>query len=237
MQKNILILSACLALGLSASKTEEVTYIGQAKLGGNNIYTEKHHEFYENNKHTYTVTDYLNSTGKVIVNRKADFSKNRIGPDYELKDLRNGHYENVKQVSPTSYHIIYKKNQNESTREKTVELPKGTVIESGINYLVKDRWSEIQQGKTISFNFAVAARLTYYGFNLTSQGECLVNGLKVVRIKMEPDNFLLQKMVDPIVMCFDPKTKRMVSYEGISNIRDDNSHTMVVKILYPELGP
>jgi hypothetical protein len=43
---------------------------------------------------------------------------------------------------------------------------------------------------------------------------------------------LLKVFVDPILLTYDKKTKRLLSFEGMSNIDDSREKSQVVKIIY-----
>ncbi|MDF2455361.1 MAG: hypothetical protein K0R51_1354 [Cytophagaceae bacterium] len=55
--------------------------------------------------------------------------------------------------------------------------------------------------------------------------------------KMEPDNYMLRKLVDPIRVTYKVSTKRIIKYEGLSNINDKKGKSYLVKIMYPKVGP
>ena len=55
--------------------------------------------------------------------------------------------------------------------------------------------------------------------------------------RMEPANYILRQIMDPIVLTYEKSTKRLIKYEGISNLNDNKGKRYIVSIVYPEMGP
>lgn len=93
------------------------------------------------------------------------------------------------------------------------------------------------KGDDIHFNFVVPERLDYYSFRLVKQSEIVYLGKPSVILRMEPSNYILRQILDPIVLTYEKSTKRLIKYEGISNISDGKGKRYIVSILYPQMGP
>ena len=127
----------------------------------------------------------------------------------------------------------FRKSKKESLKTKSIDVPSNLVVDGGFNYYIKTNWSELVAGTTKVFNFAVPSQLDYYAFRLQKDAQL---GDEIV-FKMAPDSYLLRKLVDPIKVTYKISTKRMVKYEGLSNINDKKGKSYVVRIMYPKVGP
>lgn len=215
-------------------KEKYISYQGIARdLKSNKFYyTEEHTETLERDVLKETIIQYKDSTGIIIAKKSIDYSGNKVTPAFEQNDYRDGYTEGV---SYSSNKLVFKfrKNKNESIKTKSIEIPENLVVDGGFNYYIKGNWIELAAGKTKVFNFAVPSQLDYFAFRLYKDSQ---QNDEIV-FKMEPDSYLLRKLVDPIRVTYKMSTKRIVKYEGLSNINDKKGKSYLVKIMYPKVGP
>jgi len=112
-----------------------------------------------------------------------------------------------------------------------------TVVDAGFNNFIQTFWDSLQTGTKLSVNFAVPSKLDTYGFRVYRDGATTVNGRPAVRVKCDIDNFIIRLFLDPITLTYDEEAKRLVSYEGISNISNEKGENYFVRITYHPYGP
>jgi hypothetical protein len=227
---------ACMAM--KPDTTNKKLYTGSAfdVKTSKNIYTEEHQEIIEARKHTLTITTYKDNKGKAIAKRLLDFSRSNTCPDFKLEDNRLGYLEGA-EVNGKSVKVYFRIKSTTPLKEKVLTIPEPFVIDGGFNYYLKSNWDEMMKGKILSFNFVVPVRLDYYKFRVRKIKETTAQGKKAVVVNLEPDNFIIRKLVDPIVITYDIESKRILVYEGISNINNDEGQNYVARLVYPNLGP
>ena len=215
-------------------KEEYLTYRGIATdLRSNKFYyVEEHKEITENHVLKETVIQYKDSAGAVMAKKVIDYSENKVTPAFEQTDYRDGYTEGVSFVGKKLI-FKYRKNKSESLKSKTISSPDNLVVDGGFNYYIKGNWEKLTAGETMVFNFAVPSQLDYFSFRLYKESE----QKDAVVFRMEPDNFLLRKLVDHIRVTYKMSTKRIIKYEGLSNINDIKGKSYLVKIMYPKVGP
>ncbi|HSZ72702.1 MAG TPA: hypothetical protein VK750_08490, partial [Cytophagaceae bacterium] len=211
-----------------------LTYKGIATdLKSNRFYyVEEHKEITEHHVLKETVIQYRDSVGAIIAKKVINYSENKVTPSFEQNDYRDGYTEGV---SFNNHKLVFKfrKNKTEKVKTKFIDVPENLVVDGGFNYYIKNNWKKLTNGETLVFNFAVPSQLDYFSFRLYKESETT----DVVVFKMEPDNFLLRKLVDPIHVTYKVSTKRILKYEGLSNINDKRGKSYLVKIMYPKVGP
>ena len=200
------------------------------------LYKENHEEFFEKGKHISTTTIFKNSSDVIIASRTIDFLKGYTTPSFRLSDNRDGSIEGA-ELRNDSVVLYSKKNARSKLAYKTLKVPSPFVIDGGFNYFIKNNWDLLSKGNVISFNFVVPALLDYYKFRISKTGETVISLKKAMVIKLEPDNFILRSIVNPIIITYDLKTKRIITYEGISNISDEKGNNYIAKLIYPQTGP
>ncbi len=215
-------------------KEEYLTYKGIARdLNSNQFYyLEEHKETLEHHILMQTLIQYKDSAGTLIAKKVVDYSVNKVTPSFEQNDFRDGYTEGV---SFEGNKLIFKlrKNKKETLKTKSVDIPQNLVVDGGFNCYIKNNWEKLVAGDTKVFNLALPSQLDYFSFRLYKDSE---SNDEIV-FKMEPDNFVLRKLVDPIRVTYKISTRRMIKYEGLSNINDNKGKSYLVKIMYPKVGP
>ena len=215
-----------------AFKTE--SYVGYAYKEGvkTPVYTEKFTEKIVDGKPTETSTKYYDANNKLIAHRTLNFSKSTFTPDFKTEDLRTGYIEGA-EASGKKYRLFVRENNESNLKEKIITIPEPAVIDGGFNQYIKANWSALEKGKTLVFNFAVASRLDYYKMRAVK----ISATEKTMKVKIEPERRILRLLASPIVVNYDIQTKRILSYEGISNISDEHGDNFMIKLVYPDKGP
>ncbi|MDD2565065.1 MAG: hypothetical protein PHU27_12700 [Salinivirgaceae bacterium] len=238
--KTLLILSTMLYMteNPSINVAKPTSFNGFAKEVSTHklLYEEVHTEIYSADKHNKTETKFLDENKKIIASRILDFSNSMISPQYSLEDHRTGAYEAVTNRSG-KFLIQYKENRDAETISESITVPDPAVVDGGFNYFVKSKWNQLMQGETVGFNYISTARQEYYRFQLTIDKSSSNRSSNLVLVKMEPTNYFLRALLDPIYITYNKNTRRIVQYSGISNIKDKEGKTQVAVLTYPTVGP
>jgi hypothetical protein len=232
------IISCVLISAKSLSESSGLEYSGNAYdlKSGELYYTEEHQEIWEDDTHSATIILYKNPEGKTIAKKELDFKTGHLTPSFIQTDFRDGYMEGV-EVSEHSVKVLYRKSSKHDLETVALEVPPPVVVDGGFNYFVKQNWPALLEGKTLPFNFVVPAEQDYYSFQLSKIKEVEYKGVRAAFFKMELKNFILRQLVPPIMLTYNVETKRLLKYEGISNINNAKGKSYFVKIIYPETGP
>lgn len=203
---------------------------------GKLYYTEEHEEIRKDITHTFTIISYKNPEGEIIAKKKLDFKTGYLTPSFIQNDFRDGYLEGA-EVAGKYVKVMYRKSSKHEMKTTSLEVPPPFVVDGGFNYFVKENWEALIHDKTLNFNFVVPAEQDYFSFRLKKVKETDYKGKQAVIYKMELDNFILRRLVPPIILTYDTDTKRLLKYEGISNINNPKGKSYFVKIVYPKVGP
>lgn len=154
------------------------------------------------------VVEYEDPAGELIARKVVDYQRSLHSPSLQVQDLRQG----------TTVSI-----EGDSREE--------VVIDAGFDNYVRLRWDDLMGGMTVRFPFLVVGR---------------EKPLKMTASKMEPaacpaqrmcfrvalDNWLLGKLLTPIRLEYDADNRRLLQFEGVSNIRDVDGKSQRVRIDY-----
>lgn len=195
-------------------------------------YVEEHKELLSQHQLVETIIQYKDAAGEIIAKKVIDYSENKITPSFEQQDYRDGYVEGITYQGDKLV-FKYRKSSSDKLKTKTISKPADLVVDGGFNYYIKAHWDELLVGQSMVFNFAVPSQLDYFSFRLYKES----NQSDAVVFRMEPDNFILRNLVDPIRVTYKKSTKRILKYEGLSNINDRGGKSYLVKIMYPKVGP
>jgi hypothetical protein len=196
------------------------------------IYTEAFTDKFVDGKHTETVTLYYNSDKKLIAKRTLDFSDSPYAPDFQTEDLRTGFMEGA-EVKGKKVRLFVRKGRDAKLEEKTLDVPQPVVIDGGFNQYIKSNWDAVDKGETLVFYFTVPNRLDYFKLRATKVSSTDTE----MTIKIAPDRTVVRWIASEIIVKYNKETKRIVSYQGKSNIQDESGSNPDVKLLYPKKGP
>jgi len=101
------------------------------------------------------------------------------------------------------------------TRKNTEPLQPNTLISDTIYPFILDHWEELSQGGQVKFHFVSLDPAATFNFRLVRDSTSVWQGRPVLRIKMEPANFLLAHWIKPIFFDLEKAAPhRIFSYTG-----------------------
>jgi hypothetical protein len=232
--KPLLLVFSLILTPLRGPEISSEKYTGYAyeENGDQLLYTEEFTDHFIDGQHIETLTDYFTPDHKKIAKRLLDFRRSKFAPDFKTEDLRSGYLEGAEIVGD-KVRLFNRKNKNSELNEKTLTIPQPVVVDGGFNQFIKANWVTLEKGEIITFHFAIPARLDYFTLR-AMRVESTSNEMKV---KVEPDKTLIRMLASPIVVRYSKDTRRILSYEGQSNISDEKGNNFIMRLVYPKKGP
>ncbi|MEO5979918.1 MAG: hypothetical protein ABIS36_24385 [Chryseolinea sp.] len=227
----IVLVSSLIAFAFAAASNVN-SYNGYAYEKGKKIYTESFTEKFVDGKQTEMVTLYYSNDKKLIAKRTLDYTRSLFTPDFITEDLRTGFMEGA-EMKGKKVRLFFRKDKDSKLEEKTLEIPQPMIVDGGFNQYIKSNWDKLKDGKMLTFYFTVSNKLDY--FKLRASKVRLTD--KEMSVRIEPDRSVIRWISSPIVVKYDVETRRIVSYEGKSNIQDENGSNPVIRLEYPKKGP
>lgn len=115
--------------------------------------------------------------------------------------------------------------------QRALDAPADAIVDAGFDRFIERHWDELFEGKVFKQPFLVPSRLAFYDFRIRRDAQ-RENDAGVAFV-MEVDSALLRLFVSPIVVRYHPVTRALMSYEGISNMRDEAGENYNVLIRFP----
>jgi hypothetical protein len=201
---------------------ETYKYQGVARdKEGKFLYKETHLEKWQAGEIISTVTRYFNQEDKEIAILSNDFTKSVSFPEFSFKNHEDLHEHGV--VFKDRQYEMYMINDGE--KKTKVYKPKDeSVTGQGFHFSLVKKLDMLKLSDTGVFDFVIPGRLTSYKFAY----KVIKKTESEMTIKVSINNFFLRMIAPSMQLRYNSKTKRLIDYEGLSNIYQKQS----VKIVY-----
>jgi len=190
---------------------------------GSVAYVETHEVRISGGSVTSAETRYDHPDGRTIARLVSAYAPGSFAPDYEFQDLRTGAREAVRR-DPNGVRL------QDGDRDRLLPLPVDVplVAGQGLDRYARAHLDELARGEVLEVSLALPGRLDAFGFRL--RGEKLASGL--VRVRFEPTSFFLRILAPSLEGEYDPETRRLVRYVGVSNVAGADGSPQKVEIAY-----
>ena len=191
-------------------------------------YVETHEVRVSGGRVTSAETRYDHPDGRTIARLSSAYAPGSFAPDYEFRDLRTGALEAVRR-GPDGVRL------QDGDRAKVLPLPDDVplVAGQGLDRYARAHLDELARGEVLRVSLALPGRLDTFGFQL--RGERLESGR--VRVRFEPTSFFLRILAPSLEGEYDPVTRRLVRYVGVSNVAAEDGSPQQVEIAYSYAEP
>jgi hypothetical protein len=209
---------ALLAAGAAHADPQILRFYGYAYdlKSGRYLYTEVYREEIEQGRWISGHTSYYDADGRRLGEKTLSFASDPYVPVYTLELPAVGYSEGISAVGPDGVRMF---KQSEGQERQTGSVPKvePMAADSGFHSYLYDHMPELAAGATLRFRFAAAGQLDSYNFRARKIGDTSFDGHAAIRLKVDPDS-LLRFLVEPLILTYDPQTRQLLEYRGISNV-------------------
>lgn len=222
-----------LALVLSIFMVTEVycetqVFEAVAKNEGQLAYYERHTVVYDEHTIIKSLTEYIDPEGKIIGSLRSDYTHSLSAPEFILSDRRNRTLQGL-HWDQNKMEVFSQDTKNKESK-KRVMGPQDEVMISGpgLVYFIASNINRIINQNGMDFKYIIPGRLDAFDFKITPVSHDDVKAEFEVKIK----SWLMRIFSPRLRLIYDLKKKRLISFEGLSNIRNDEGEMMSVDIQY-----
>lgn len=208
--------------GTDSSVIERFSGVARSKDGAV-AYVETHEVRLSGGSVTSAETRYSRADGRAIARLVSEYAPGSFAPDYEFEDLRTGAREAVRRAGD-GIRLV------DGDRAKVLPLPEELplVAGQGLDRYARAHLEKLAGGEVLRVSLALPGRLDTFGFQL--RGERVENGR--IRVRFEPSSFILRLLAPSLEGEYDPATRRLVRYVGMSNVAGEDGSPQQVEISY-----
>jgi len=207
-------------------------YSGSAYSDGAStlLYQEVHY-VYADGKQRLVL--YRCPDGRAFARKRVRIGGNAQTPDFDLVDAHLGYREGVRNEG--SAREVYVQRRPEAPEQAdVVQVPTDGVIDTGFDAFAQKHWDQLVRGDTLHFPYLVPSRRTFYQFKVSRLDSATTPpGAMTIRLSSGSWFAFLLPHID---VSYDIASHRVVRYEGLSNIRDDNGKNYRIHAEYPAIA-
>jgi hypothetical protein len=214
-----------------AVQAEALRFYGYARDldSGKYLYTELHEQEVEAGKVQAATITYFDASGKQVSRKTLDYRKNRTIPLFRAESPEQGYVEALRGINGGKLDLL-KVTREKGEQTTLLDMPKGVVAaDSGFDHLIQDNLPKLLAGETVQFHLVVAGKLDAYQFRAKKVREESFEGAPAVLLRVEPDS-LLRLLGGLLDLVYDPATRRLLEYRGVSNILDPTNGKVYKKV-------
>lgn len=204
------------------------TFVGKAvNAQGIVEYVEYHTVTYKNGKVSESQTIYYDANNKKIGELISEYSFGPQFGSYDFRDIRAQYQDGAKVAADTIW--LYRKQSPESDIDEENLLKEADqIVGQGFHQFIVYNLERIAQGEVFHIRLVLPSRLDQYEFRIRKRK---VDG-DTLYIRLEIDNWILRLFAPHVDAEYDLKTRRLLRYEGISNLEDTAGKNKKVTISY-----
>lgn len=218
-----------LVTAVAASATPWVDgFQGEARdRRGHIVYYEKYSVTYESDKPREVTIDYIDIAGLPIARLESSANHHPFLPNYDFEHFERRHREGLR----SDEHTVKLYSQTADGEKKTAEFPKkdNAVSGPGVHYFVQSHLPLLAKGQKIPVEVILPGRLSAYSFDLQAYA---VPSHREIFAELRPTALFYRMVIGSIRMIYDRKSRRIVEYFGISNVKRTFVRPDIVRIRY-----
>jgi hypothetical protein len=186
------------------------------RSSGELLYVEHHHDVVCDEDPLQSLVVYLGPDGDTLATKTLDFSRHLIQSDVLLDDRRTGYREGAV-VQGDSIEMFRRLEFGAEENRDSMHPQRLAAIDVGFDHAVRTYWDLLAAGSQLEFDFAVPDRMRSFHFRIRR----LDDPHQTLQLRIEPANWWLRWGVARIDICYDVTSRRLLTYEGITDIRDE----------------
>jgi hypothetical protein len=180
------------------------------------LYTEVHEQVIEDGRWVRGSIGYFRPDGSRIGFKPLDFSADPFVPLFELSIDDSGYAEGI---TDNGDPIVVTRRDKAGAEVQTKRIDRDglTCADSGFHNALVANFDTLMQRERVQLRLVAAGSLDQFKFRARRIDDGSFEGRTTARFLVEPDS-LLRLLVDPLELSYDPDTRKLLEYRGLSNI-------------------
>ncbi len=155
--------------------------------------------------------------GTAFGRKRIDYRDSAMAPAFVLEDLRSGYREGLRRGATPA--LFFR--PDAATAERSAPLAAARLVaDAGFDEFIRLNWSRLVAGESLPLEFAVPSRLRSMAFSVSRTGQAMLAGEKAWVFRLKLDG-MLGWLVPAIEVSYGQQSRRLLRFEGLSNLRDD----------------
>lgn len=154
-----------------------------------------------------------------------------LRPDFELRDARIGYVEGFRRDGEQA-EVYFQRGPQRPMQRESFTMPARLVVDAGFDTFVRESWEELMSGSKVRFDFLVPSRVDHLSFRVQRLRAEREGGedAQVFRLSLSG---ALSWFVDGIDVWYADADRRLLRFDGLSNVRDERGENYTARIRFP----
>jgi hypothetical protein len=169
--------------------------------------------------------------GQPFARKELSYAQVRNAPSFDFQDARSGFAEGLGRK--TGVAVAYARAGSSAPRRDAAVTDPKLIADAGFDEFVRANWATLQKGTAITAPFLVPSLLDSVDFRVRKKSGTNVDGAEssVIRLSVAgPQGWLLSD----IDVTYRNEDRRLLSYRGVTNIRDADGKMLTARIDFPD---
>jgi hypothetical protein len=225
-----------LLLGLalaSCAVQAERGYTGEARDPDDDalLYEEQHLLRQDGDRPRERLVLYRCPDGAAFARKQVSYDVAGTAPAFALEDARFGYREGLRRDAAGL--TVYVQAAAAAPERRAALVPQaGLVVDAGFDEFVRRHWARLAAGEAVALQFLVPSRLAPLAFKLRRIGSERIDGAPASRFRLAVGG-LLGWFAPDITLAYRDADRRLMRFEGLTNIRADRDDNLVARISFP----
>ena len=185
------------------------------------------------NEKVSVVSTYTDMDGKLLDRSQVAYERPSLRVlSYKSEDIRFGALEELT-LTGNTLRISFREDKTASMATEDIKWGPETVHSSTVTEVINRDWAQLSAGENVEFDLVVPSRLETLRFRLKKDKTTQVGGKSVLVVRMEPDSWLIRKLVDPMYffLSYD-MPHRLLEYHGRSGIKTSEGKDQDLRLVF-----
>jgi hypothetical protein len=165
--------------------------------------------------------NYFDSSDKLIAAKSLDFTNSQTMPELRFVDQRlisTMVVSAYNQGPQNMVRITAEQNGLKVIEEVSTNDLDSSIIDAGFDQYVTANWQKLLDQETVEMEFLALTRAQFIGFELEAVDLNATRKQGLMILTLRPNNFFIRLLVDAITLTYDINARRILSFEGLTNI-------------------
>ncbi len=225
----------CLLLvcGLADASERFERYSGEARdlRESVRLYDEEHWLHFDRDRLLERRVLYRCPSGQAFARKRVDYRDSLQAPAFDLVDARFGYREGLRR--DTSSVETYFQPSRDVKEERAVLIEADSLVaDAGFDRFIQQHWDSLGSGQSVPLEFLVPSRGAAMRFRMQQSERRAIDGVDARVLRLSLDG-LFGLFVPRIDVAYSEGDRRLLRFEGLSNIRLEATRNALVRIDFP----
>lgn len=213
-------------MAVSSEELKAPSFVGIAyqKDNGKVLYSEEHYK----NGQVHEVK-YREPDGHIFAEKNIQYVGNHTAPTFIQINHRNGELIDIKNDGK-NVSIHYKEAKDEQPEVESISYSPKTVIDAGFDHYIVENWASLLEGETHTIEYLLPSHQRTIELKI-EKNSCAENDDKTCFL-IAANSWVFRMLSQPLNLTYDTQLKRLLVFEGRSNICNEQGSYQDVQIRY-----